>query len=61
MLPIYLQIREGFKRKMNIAFPFSIKDNSRGESSHVNPSKVGDVWAAELQSCAEFESKSHLI
>ena len=29
------------------------------KSSQVNPSKVGDVLAAELQSCAEFESKSH--
>ena len=60
MLPLYLQIREGFKRKTNIVFPSSIKNNYRMKSSQVSPSKVGDVWAAELQSCAEFESKSHV-
>nr|XP_058947385.1 adhesion G-protein coupled receptor D1-like [Pocillopora verrucosa] len=54
------QIRERFKRKMNIVFPSSIKNNSARKSSRVNPSEVGDAWAVELQYCAEFESKSHL-
>ena len=49
MLPFYLQIREGFKGKTNIVFPSSIKNNYRMKSSQVSPSKVGDVWAAELQ------------
>ena len=57
---VYLQIREGFKRKMIVVFPPSIKNNSTRKSSQVNPSGAGDVWAVELQSCAEFESKSHL-
>ena len=60
MFLIYLQIRERFKRKMNIVFPSSIKDNSARNSSRVNPSEVGDAWAVELQYCAEFESKAHL-
>ena len=37
-----------------------IQNNYRMKSSQVSPSKVGDVWAAELQSCAEFESGSHV-
>ncbi|XP_066022930.1 adhesion G protein-coupled receptor L4-like isoform X1 [Pocillopora verrucosa] len=54
------QIRERLKRKKNIVFPSSIKKNSTRKSSQVNPSEVGDVWAVELQSCAEFQSNSHL-
>nr|XP_058946845.1 adhesion G protein-coupled receptor E3-like [Pocillopora verrucosa] len=54
------QVRERFKRKMNIVFPSSIKKKSTRKSSQVNPSEAGDVWAVELQSCTEFESKSHL-
>ena len=60
MLLVYLQIRERFKGKMNIIFPSSIKNNSTSKSSQVNPSEVGDVWAVEMQSCAEFELKSHV-
>ena len=45
---------------MNVVFPSSIKNNSTRKSSQVNPSGVSDVWAVELQSCTEFESKSHL-
>ena len=60
MLFVYLQIRERFKRKTNVVFPSSIKKNSTRKSSQVNPSGVGDVWAVELQSCAAFESNSHL-
>ena len=60
MLLVYLQIRERFKGKMNIVFPSSIKNNSTSKSSQVNPSEVGDVWAVEMQSCAEFELKSHV-
>ena len=48
MFLIYLQIRERFKRKMNIVFPSSIKNNSARKSSRVNPSEVGDAWAVEL-------------
>ncbi|CAH3157407.1 unnamed protein product, partial [Pocillopora meandrina] len=48
------QIRERFKRKMNIVFRSSIKSNSTRKSSQVNPSEVGDVWAVKLQSCAQF-------
>ncbi|RMX36668.1 hypothetical protein pdam_00024515 [Pocillopora damicornis] len=59
-LLVYLQIRKHFKRKMNIIFPSSIKNNSTRKSSQVNLSEVGDVWEVELQSCAEFESKLHL-
>ncbi|XP_066022823.1 adhesion G protein-coupled receptor L4-like [Pocillopora verrucosa] len=54
------QIKERFKRKMNIVFPSSIKNNCSRKSSRVNPSEVGDIWAVELQSFAKFESKSHL-
>ncbi|CAH3160167.1 unnamed protein product [Pocillopora meandrina] len=54
------QIRERLKRKKNIVFPSSIEKNSTRKSSQVNPSEVGDVWAVELQSCAEFQSNSHL-
>ncbi|XP_066022820.1 adhesion G protein-coupled receptor L1-like isoform X1 [Pocillopora verrucosa] len=39
------QIRERFKRKMNIVFPSSIKDNSSRKSPQVNPNEVGSVWA----------------
>nr|XP_058959395.1 adhesion G-protein coupled receptor D1-like [Pocillopora verrucosa] len=39
------QIRERFKRKMNIVFPSSIKDNSTRKSPQVNPNEVGNVWA----------------
>ncbi|XP_066022588.1 adhesion G-protein coupled receptor D1-like [Pocillopora verrucosa] len=53
------QIRERFKRKINIVFPSSIRDNTTRKSSQANPTAVVDVWAVELQSCAEFESKSH--
>ena len=60
MLLVYLQIKERFKGKMNIVFPSSIKNNSTSKSSQVNPSEVGDVWAVEMQSCAEFELKSHV-
>ena len=60
MLLVYLQIKERFKGKMNIVFPSSIKNNSTSKSSQVNPSEVGDVWAAEMQSCAEFELKLHV-
>ena len=60
MLLVYLQIRERFKGKMNIVFPSSIKNNSTSKSSQVNPSEVGDVWAVEMQYCAEFELKSHV-
>ncbi|RMX55995.1 hypothetical protein pdam_00016397 [Pocillopora damicornis] len=45
------QIRERFKRKMNIVFPSSVKNNSTRKSSQVNPSEAGDEWAVELQSC----------
>ncbi|CAH3160096.1 unnamed protein product [Pocillopora meandrina] len=45
------QIRERFKRKMNIVFPSSVKNNSTTKSSQVNPSEAVDVWAVELQSC----------
>ena len=55
MLLVYLQIRERFKGKMNIVFPSSIKNNTTSKSSQVNPSEVEDVWAVEVQSCAEFE------
>ncbi|CAH3164050.1 unnamed protein product, partial [Pocillopora meandrina] len=48
------QIRERFKRKMNIVFRSSIKSNSTRKSSQVHPSEVGDVWAVKLQSCAQF-------
>ncbi|RMX36665.1 hypothetical protein pdam_00024512 [Pocillopora damicornis] len=48
------QIRERFKRKMNIVFRSSIKSNSTRKSSQVNPSEDGDVWAVKLQSCAQF-------
>ena len=60
MLLVYLQIREGFEGKMNIVFPSSIRNNFTSKSSQVNPSEVGDVWAVEMQSCAEFELKSHV-
>ena len=60
MLLVYLQIRERFKRKMNIVFLSSSKDNYTRKSSQVNPSEVGDIKAVELQSFAKFESKSHL-
>nr|XP_058947390.1 adhesion G-protein coupled receptor D1-like isoform X3 [Pocillopora verrucosa] len=55
-----IQIRERFKRKMNIVFLSSSKDNYTRKSSQVNPSEVGDIKAVELQSFAKFESKSHL-
>ena len=60
MLLVYLQIRERFKRKINIVFLSSSKDNYKRKSSQVNPSEVGDIKAVELQSFAKFESKSHL-
>ena len=60
MFLVYLQIREKFKKKMNIVFPSPIKNNSARKSSHVNASEVGDVRAVELHSCAELESKLHL-
>ena len=50
MLLVYLQIRERFKRKMNIVFLSSSKDNYTRKSSQVNPSEVGDIKAVELQS-----------
>ena len=55
VLFVYLQIRERLKRKRNMVFSSSIENNSTRKSSQVNPSEVGDVWAVELQSCAEFE------
>ncbi|CAH3157416.1 unnamed protein product, partial [Pocillopora meandrina] len=39
------QIKERFKRKMNIVFPSSIKDNSTRKSPQVNLNEVGNVWA----------------
>ncbi|RMX37440.1 hypothetical protein pdam_00025494 [Pocillopora damicornis] len=54
------QIKERFKRKMNIVFPSSIRNNYSRKSSQLNPSEVGDIWAVELKSFAKFESKSHL-
>ena len=50
MLLVYLQIRERFKRKMNIVFLSFSKDNYTRKSSQVNPSEVGDIKAVELQS-----------
>ncbi|XP_022807522.1 adhesion G-protein coupled receptor D1-like isoform X1 [Stylophora pistillata] len=49
------QIRERFKRKVNTIFPSSNSGNSTKTSSQINPSDVGDMWVAELQSCNEFE------
>ena len=54
---IYLQIKERFKRKMNIVFLSSIKDTSIRKSSQVKSSEIDIVWTVELQSYAEFESK----
>ncbi|CAH3164057.1 unnamed protein product, partial [Pocillopora meandrina] len=51
------QIKERFKRKMNIVFLSSIKDTSIRKSSQVKPSEIDIAWSVELQSCAEFESK----
>ena len=48
------------QKKDEYRFSISIKNNSARKSSHVNASEVGDVQVVELQSCAEFESKSHL-
>ncbi|CAH3160134.1 unnamed protein product, partial [Pocillopora meandrina] len=59
------QVRKNIKPIINsISSVFSvsidIRNNSIRKSSQVNPSGVGDVWAVELQSCAAFESNSHL-
>ncbi|XP_027048366.1 adhesion G-protein coupled receptor D1-like, partial [Pocillopora damicornis] len=51
------QIKERFKRKMNIVFLSSIKDTSIRKSSQVKSSEIDIVWTVELPSCAEFESK----
>ena len=52
--------QRAIQKKNECCFLPSIKNNSTRKSSQVNPSGAGDVWAVELQSCAEFESKSHL-
>ncbi|PFX14626.1 Polycystic kidney disease protein 1-like 2 [Stylophora pistillata] len=49
------QIRERFKRKVNTIVPSTNSGNSTKKSSQINPSDVGDMWVAELQSCNEFE------
>ncbi|XP_022790891.1 adhesion G-protein coupled receptor D1-like [Stylophora pistillata] len=55
------QIRERFKRKVNIIFPSTDKRNSARKSSKVNPSDVGDVWAVKLQSYKESELKNKTL
>ncbi|XP_022796722.1 adhesion G-protein coupled receptor D1-like [Stylophora pistillata] len=49
------QIRERFKRKANTIFPSTNSGNSTKKNLQINPSDVGDMWVAELQSCNEFE------
>ena len=51
--------QRGIQWKDEYRFSIFIKNNSTSKSSQVNPSEVGDVWAVEMQSCAEFELKSH--
>ena len=52
--------QRGIQKKDEHRFFIFHKENYRMKSSQVSPSKVGDVWAAELQACAEFESKLHV-
>lgn len=54
-----LQIRERFKRRMNMVFPSCTKQNSIKKSAKIKPNEVGDVWAVELQACGECEWKLH--
>ena len=52
--PVYLQIRERLKRKMNIVFPFAADHgNSAKKNSQVNPIDAGEVCAVKLQSFKE--------
>ena len=43
------------QKKEEYCFSIFIENNSTRKSSQVNPREVEDVWAVELQSCAEFE------
>ena len=52
--PVYLQIRERLKRKMNIIFPSAADHgNSAKKSSQFNPSDAGEVRAVEMQAFKE--------
>ena len=52
--PVYLQIRERLKRKMNVIFPSAADyGNSAKKISQVNPSDAGEVCAVKLQSFKE--------
>ena len=52
--PVYLQIRERLKRKMNIIFPSAADHgNSAKKSSQFNPSDASKVRAVEMQAFKE--------
>ena len=52
--------QRAIQKKDEHRFSIFFKEQPHKEEPQVNPNEVGDVWAIELQSCAEFESKSHL-
>ena len=52
--------QRAIQKKDEHRFSIFFKEQLHKEEPQVNPNEVGDVWAIELQSCAEFESKSHL-
>ena len=49
-LPVHLQIRERFKRRMNTISPYAVDGNFTKKGSHVNLGDAGNVWTVELQS-----------
>nr|XP_058953780.1 uncharacterized protein LOC131781155 [Pocillopora verrucosa] len=52
--------QRAIQKKDEHRFSIFFKEQLHKEEPQVNPNEVGDVWAIELLSCAEFESKSHL-
>ena len=52
--------QRAIQKKDEHRFSIFFKEQSHKEEPQVNPNEVGDVWAIESLSCAEFESKSHL-
>jgi hypothetical protein len=53
-----LQIRERFKRRLNVIFPAVSDANSTRKTSKVNPSDVDTVRIIEVQPCSGvFELK----